>query len=62
MRKRKVHAQAVKRIMRPEVSHCLECQRRLQRCVTISQGETSEDTSRSGKGLVALCNPACGDF
>ena len=37
MRKRKVYAQAVKRIMRPEVSHCLECQRRLQRCVTISQ-------------------------
>src|SRR5258707_8194399 len=37
MRKSKVYAQGVKRIMRPEVSHCLECQRRLQRCVTISQ-------------------------
>src|SRR5260221_12482090 len=37
MRKRKAYAQAVKRIMCPEVSHCLECQRRLQLCVTISQ-------------------------
>ncbi len=37
MRKSKVYAQAVKRIMRPEVSHCLQCQRRLQQCVTISQ-------------------------
>ncbi len=37
MRKSKVHARAVKRIMRPEVSYCLECQRRLPRCVTISQ-------------------------
>jgi hypothetical protein len=37
MRKSKVYAQGVKRIMRPEVSHCLECQRRLQRCVTVSQ-------------------------
>ena len=26
----------VKRILRPEVTHCLECQGRLQRCVTIS--------------------------
>jgi hypothetical protein len=37
MRKGKVYTQGVKRTMRPEVSHCLECQRRLQRCVTISQ-------------------------
>src|SRR5258707_12298930 len=37
MRKSKVYAQGVKRIMRPEVSHWLEWQRRLQRCVTISQ-------------------------
>jgi hypothetical protein len=36
MRKKKRYAQAVKRIMRPELSHCLECQRKLQRCVTIS--------------------------
>ena len=36
MRKKKRYAQAVKRIMRPELTHCLECQRKLQRCVTIS--------------------------
>ena len=37
MRTRKAYAQVVKRIMRPELTHCLECQSRLQRCVTISQ-------------------------
>ena len=37
MRTRKVYVQGVKRIMRPELTHCLECQRRLQRRVTISQ-------------------------
>lgn len=37
MRTRKAYTQVVKRIMRPELTHCLECQRRLQRCVTISQ-------------------------
>jgi hypothetical protein len=36
MRNKKSYAQAVKRIMRPEITHCLECQRKLQRCVTIS--------------------------
>ena len=36
MRKKKRYAQSVKRIMRPELTHCLECQRKLQRCVTIS--------------------------
>ena len=36
MRKKKRYAQAVKRIMRPEITHCLECQSKLQRCVTIS--------------------------
>src|SRR6202171_5074950 len=36
MRKKKVYYQLVKRILRPEVTHCLECQRKLQRCVTIS--------------------------
>src|SRR5260370_10266399 len=36
MRKQKRHPQAVKRIMRPEISHCLECKSKLQRCVTIS--------------------------
>src|SRR5712692_6916804 len=36
MRKKKRYAQAVKRIMRPELTHCLECQSKLQRCVTIS--------------------------
>src|SRR5438270_10605035 len=35
MRKKKRDAQAVKRIMRPELRHCLECQSKLQRCVTI---------------------------
>ncbi len=37
MRKRKSYEQAVKRIMRPELTHCLHCQRKLQRCVTISE-------------------------
>jgi hypothetical protein len=37
MRTRKVYVQGVKRIMRPELTHCLECQRRLQRWVTISE-------------------------
>src|SRR5438045_9340478 len=36
MRKKKRYAQAVKRIMRPEITHCLECQSKLQRCVTLS--------------------------
>ncbi len=36
MRKKKMYHQVVKRIMRPEITHCLECQRKLQRCVTIS--------------------------
>jgi len=36
MNKKKRYNQAVKRILRPEVTHCLECQSRLQRCVTIS--------------------------
>jgi hypothetical protein len=36
MRKKKSYHQVVKRIMRPEITHCLECQRKLQRCVTIS--------------------------
>ena len=36
MNKKKRYNQAVKRILRPEVTHCLECQSRLRRCVTIS--------------------------
>ncbi len=36
MRRNKVYPQAVKRILRPEMTHCLECQSQLQRCVTIS--------------------------
>src|SRR5713226_5797015 len=36
MRKKKRYLQAIKRIMRPEITHCLECQSKLQRCVTIS--------------------------
>src|SRR5437868_14077380 len=36
MRKKKIYHQVVKRIMRPELTHCLECQSKLQRCVTIS--------------------------
>src|SRR3989440_7715570 len=35
MRKQKRYPQAVKYIMRPELRHCLECQSKLQRCVTI---------------------------
>ncbi len=36
MRKKKIYHQVVKRILRPEITHCLECQRKLQRSVTIS--------------------------
>src|SRR5712692_6764259 len=36
MRKKKSYHQVVKRILRPEITHCLECQRKLQRSVTIS--------------------------
>src|SRR5579859_4729127 len=36
MRKKKIYKQVVKRIMRPEITQCLECQSKLQRCVTIS--------------------------
>ena len=36
MNKKKRYNKAVKRILRPEVTHCLECQSRLSRCVTIS--------------------------
>src|SRR5207253_8892522 len=36
MRKKKFYKQVVKRIMRPEITQCLECQSKLQRCVTIS--------------------------
>lgn len=36
MRKKKRYAQAVKCIMRSELTHCLRCQSKLQRCVTIS--------------------------
>jgi hypothetical protein len=36
MRKKKSYHQVVKRILRPEISHCLECQSKLQRSVTIS--------------------------
>src|SRR5260221_8437690 len=36
MNKKKRYNQAVKRLLRPEETHCLECRSRLQRCVTIS--------------------------
>src|SRR5436305_1639053 len=36
MRKKKSYQQVVKRILRPEITHCLECQSKLHRCVTIS--------------------------
>jgi hypothetical protein len=36
MRKKKSYPQVVKRILRPELTHCLECQSKLQRYVTIS--------------------------
>ena len=36
MNKKKRYNPMVKRILRPEVTYCLECQGRLQRCVTIS--------------------------
>jgi hypothetical protein len=37
MRTKKVYPQAIKRIYRPEITHCLTCQTRLRRCLTISQ-------------------------
>lgn len=36
MRKKKIYKQVVKRIMRAEITQCLECQNKLQRCVTIA--------------------------
>ena len=36
MRKKKTYHQEMKRILRPEITHCLECQSKLQRWVTIS--------------------------
>lgn len=36
MRKKKIYNHVTKFILRPELTHCLECQRKLQRCVTIS--------------------------
>jgi hypothetical protein len=36
MRKKKSYQQEVKRILRPEITQCLECHKKLQRCVTIS--------------------------
>src|SRR6266567_2882804 len=36
MNKKKRYHQVVKRILRPEVTHCLTCQSKLKRCVTIS--------------------------
>lgn len=36
MRKKKTYHEVVKRIFRPEMTHCLQCQNKLQRCVTIS--------------------------
>ncbi len=37
MRTKKSYPQAIKRIFRPEIMHCLTCQTRLRRCLTISQ-------------------------
>jgi transposase len=36
MNKKKRYNQVVKRILRPEVTHCLTCQSKLKRCVTIT--------------------------
>lgn len=36
MNKKKRYNQAVKGILRPEVTYCLECQRKLQRCATLA--------------------------
>ncbi len=36
MRTKKMYAHVIKRNLRPELTTCLECQRRLQRWVTIS--------------------------
>lgn len=37
MRTKKLYPQAIKRIFRPEITHCLTCQTRLRRYLTISQ-------------------------
>ncbi|HET7638493.1 MAG TPA: hypothetical protein VFK47_07100 [Ktedonobacteraceae bacterium] len=37
MRTKKSYPHAIKRIFRPEIMHCLTCQTRLRRCLTISQ-------------------------
>ena len=36
MNKKKQYPQMIKRIVRPEVTHCLHCQSKLHRCVTIA--------------------------
>lgn len=36
MNKKKRYTQVTKRILRPEVTHCLRCQSKLKRCVTIA--------------------------
>lgn len=36
MRKKRTYQHFVKRIMRPEVTHCLTCKNKIKRCVTIS--------------------------
>ena len=36
MRTKKIYHHVVKRILHPEIRNCLECQSKLQRCVTIS--------------------------
>ncbi len=37
MRTKKLYPQTIKRIYRPEITHCLSCQTRLRRSLTISQ-------------------------
>ena len=37
MQTKKSYSQAIKRIFRSEITHCLTCQTRLRRCLTISQ-------------------------
>jgi hypothetical protein len=61
MRTPKHYPHAIKRIMRPELTHCLDCQQKLQRRVTIS-----ERTIMTRKQVIRLVhcgyrcpNPAC---
>jgi hypothetical protein len=63
MRTKKSYAQAIKRIYRPEILHCLTCQTRLRRCLTTSQPTvvTLQEVVRVVHGGYRCPNTSCSD-